>query len=87
MTPAAGGWGMTRVNVDNDRLPGVQSARTITFGTEMHREEIFSGGDYIGEIVYVRRKRSKFTEYGWRPAKSAAQSRLTDKVSAIERLM
>ena len=75
-----------RINVDNKALPRVQSERTLTMGNEQRREAIYFKDRYVGEVVYVARRTKAGTEYGWRPAKSAAQSKLTSKVDAIRRL-
>lgn len=74
-----------RTNVNNSSLPGVQSEDE--FPTEHQKEcAIYQDGDYIGNIVYVASRRRAGTEYGWRPAKAAAQSRLSTKEDAIRRL-
>lgn len=75
-----------RTRVDNHALPGVTAQRTMTMGTELRRDEVFRDGVYVGEVVYVARRRRAGTHYGWRPAKAAAQSRLDTRVDAIRRL-
>lgn len=75
-----------RINVNNQTLPGIQSERTITMGSELRRDAIFTDGEYVGEIVYTSRRTSAGTDYGWRPAKAAPQSSLTTKGEAITRL-
>jgi hypothetical protein len=87
---------MTRINVDNARLPGVQSESTAKLGNEMARSDVFANGVYVGQVVYIARRRKApagsasstgfVTDYGWRPAQVPAQSKLTNKVDAILRL-
>lgn len=75
------------VRVSNALLPGYRSRRTLTMGSELHREEVIDGnGEYVGEVVYVGRKTARGTQYGWLPAKAPRQSKLTSKVDAIVRL-
>lgn len=75
-----------RINVNTLTMPGVTCERTLTMGNESHREAIYDGNTYVGEIVYVSRTTQLGTLYGWRPAKAAAQSKLTTKIDAIRRL-
>lgn len=68
-------------------LAGIQTERTMTDGPEMHREDVFDGPDYIGQIVYAARKRQHGTEWGWRPAKMSRAGLTTkrDAIAALER--
>ena len=71
-----------KIRVSNSEMLGVTSERTMTIGTELHREEVERDGTYIGTVVYVRRGR----DYGWRPEKAHPNSKLTTKLDAIRRL-
>ncbi len=80
-----------RIRVDNDRMAGYRSQRTLNMGGEIARFDVFDPADqYIGQVVYVARRVGAApkwaTHYGWRPAQAAAQSKLTGKVGAIVRL-
>jgi hypothetical protein len=80
-----------RINVSNKLLPGITSESVPGLGTEIYRFAIFDSyneDEYLGEVVYMRRKLSgaRGSQYGWRPAQSAPQSKLTTKVDAIKRL-
>lgn len=75
------------IRVSNTRMPGYRSRRTLTMGNEEQREEVFDpDGQYIGEVVYVKRRTKRGIEYGWMPAKAPRQSKITDRVEAIKRL-
>jgi hypothetical protein len=68
-------------------LPGVTTERVISDDSpnELHREDIERDGVYIGQVVYVRRKRSHGSDYGWRPAKNT-RAALSTKSAAICKL-
>lgn len=63
----------------------IYSERTLTLGGEMYREACFRDENYIGEVIYVRRKRNVGSDYGWRPAK-ALRGKLVTKREAIKML-
>jgi hypothetical protein len=68
-------------------VPGIQSERTTTLGTELHREELFRDGIYVGTVVYVRRKRAKGgSDYGWRPERNT-RAKLTTNADAIRTVL
>lgn len=77
-----------KIKVSNAELPGITSEVTVVLGTERARYDVFADAEYIGQVVYIarRRKASFVTDYGWRPAQAPAQSKLTSKVEAIRRL-
>lgn len=88
-----------RTNVSNEQMPGVQSERTMSMAKELRRDAVYRDGVFIGEVVYVRRRRKApasspsstgfVSEYGWRPDgwRYAANAKLTSKVDAIRRLV
>lgn len=70
-----------RINVHG--LPGVQTERTLTLNNEERREDVFVNGTYVGQIVYVRRKRKVGSEYGWRDAKANPRVSLRTMTEAV----
>ena len=66
-------------------VPGIYARRTLALGTEERRDELEDAdGNYLGSVIYVRRRhRGGGSSYGWRPAKSAANSRLMTMAEAI----
>lgn len=74
-----------RTNLDNKK--GWQWEDEIVMASEMKRKAIYVGDVYVGEIVYVRRRNRSGSQYGWRPAKVRANSKLTDVAGAVERLI
>lgn len=87
-----------RVSVSNEQMPGVQSERTLPMAAELRRDAVYRGDEFIGEVVYLRRRRKAppgsqsstgfVSEYGWRPDgwRYAANAKLTSMVDAIRRL-
>lgn len=81
-------------------LENVETERTVVMGGEVIRECVYRDGVYVGDVVYVGRRRKarglevessstgSVTDYGWRPDgwRYATNVRLTDKRGAIERL-
>lgn len=81
-----------RLKVSHD-MPGVESERVTPTKYEAE-EAIYQGGEYIGTVVYVKRKvksgieGAKASVYGWRPEGwgYAKNAKLTTKQDAIKRL-
>ena len=76
-----------KINASNKYLPGVQTETTLTLGNEITREDVFAGGVYVGQVVYVARKRKVGTEYGWRAAKADPRVALASKTDAIRSVL
>lgn len=65
-------------------IPEVEWEDTVTLGKEMTRRDVFKSGEYAGQVIYVRRRRkSGGSDYGWRDARSAPQSKLKTMDDAI----
>jgi len=74
--------------------------RTLNMGGELRREAVYRDDVFIGEIVYVARRRKArgveiessstgyVTDYGWRPDgwRYPTNAKLTDSAGAISRL-
>jgi hypothetical protein len=60
---------------------------TTPMGRESRRQDVFYGGEYVGQIVYWPRRRGGVTHYGWQRAKAARNSRLLTKHDAIRDIL
>ena len=74
--------------------------KAFPMGSERRREAVYRDGEFVGEIVYVARRRKArghelessatgyVTEYGWRPDgwRYSNNARLTDRTEAAARL-
>lgn len=72
--------------------------RTIPMGHEARRDAVYRCGEFIGDVVYVARRKKAptgsasatgfVTEYGWRPDgwRYAKNAKLTDRRGAVDRL-
>lgn len=58
-------------------LPGVACERAETEGHEHKRNHVWRDGEHVGDVVYVSRRGSRGTSYGWRPAESLFGALLT----------
>ena len=67
--------------------PDVQTETTPVMGSEEKREEVFLAGNYVGAIVYRRRRVAVGSEYGWQREKAAKQSKLLTNHDAIADLL
>lgn len=77
----------TPMLVSNEHLPGYTTVSEIPMDGEELRREVFDPhGNYIGAVVYVKRRhKAGGSSWGWRPAHNARLA-LTNKVDAIRRL-
>lgn len=73
-----------RSYVHTKLLPGVTAEEVPPHGREFRRDQVFSDGEYVGEVVYVENPDG--ITYGWRPAKSSASSKLSCRVVAVSQL-
>lgn len=78
-----------KINVNNKKLPGVQSERVPGILNEQERHTVYDAdGKGVGDVVYVRRKiEGGGSHYGWRPAASMNRGKLLDKVDAVRMLL
>lgn len=85
---------MTRLRVAD----GCEVERVMVMGKETIREAVYRDGTYLGEVVYISRRRKApagstsstgyVTEWGWRPDgwRYSPRAALTSRTDAIARL-
>lgn len=68
---------------------GVALEETPALEDEMTRLDVLHGDEYVGQIIYRRRKLpgGKGSAYGWQRAKAPRNSKLLTQRGAIEELI